>query len=156
MILNSNAGDASTSSKMKGVNATSRSSVERVDACLLFHIPFCYVSHSLHPAPCPLSSCRSFLSVILFVVFKNDVILKRKNISMRTRLSMDGRESTTASRRSDPSYNSAEVTPSLFCHVSHSLSPPSSHRSFLSIVLFLVFKNNVILKRKKNSKQQKS
>jgi hypothetical protein len=70
--------------------------------------------------------------------------------------SIDGRELTTAFRRSDPWHNSTEVTLSLFCYVSYSLCLPSSHSSFLSVVLFLVFKNNIILKRKNISKQQKS
>jgi hypothetical protein len=79
-----------------------------------------------------------------------------KNISMRTRSSMDGRDSTTVFRHSDPWHDGTEVTLSLFCYVSYPLHPPSSCSSFLSIVLFLVFKNNIILKRKNISKTKKS
>jgi hypothetical protein len=78
-----------------------------------------------------------------------------KNISMQTRLSMDGRDSTTVFLCSDPWCNSMEVTLSLFCYISYPLCPPSSYSSILSIVLFLVFKNNIILKRKNISKTTK-
>jgi hypothetical protein len=68
---------------------------------------------------------------------------------------MDPRDWTTEFLRSDPWCNSMEVTLGLFSYVSYLLHPPSSYGSFLSIVLFLVFKNNVIFEMEKHFQNNK-
>jgi hypothetical protein len=68
---------------------------------------------------------------------------------------MDARDWTTEFLRSDPWCNSTEVTLSLFSYISYPLYPPSSYSSFLSIVLFLVFKNNIIFENEKHFQNNK-
>jgi hypothetical protein len=68
---------------------------------------------------------------------------------------MDARDWTTEFLRSDPWCNSTEVTLSLFSYISYPLYPPSSYSSFLSIVLFLIFKNNIIFENEKHFQNNK-